>query len=136
MTHHLCFVSTARRGFVEGYVASAEKGLFEEKKRKKSRTIFTQWTATANTASIVPCILMSHLARSSWLFLGLGCVRTGQGADRHRRSMPALNREMDCCAVKEPDSGPSPPCKTPGALAASKSRAKGSLMPGTVEAHN
>lgn len=33
------FVSTALRGLVEGYVASAEESLFEEEKKKKKKTI-------------------------------------------------------------------------------------------------
>lgn len=33
----LAFVSTALRGLVEGYVASVEEGLFEERKKKPTQ---------------------------------------------------------------------------------------------------
>lgn len=73
------FVSTALRGHVEGYVASAEESLFEEeekkKKKKPTQMMFTQQSAPANTDSNVHFIWIYPLARLFWLVLSYGCCR-------------------------------------------------------------
>lgn len=71
----LAFVSTALRGLVEGYVASVEEGLFEERKKKQPRMMFTQQAAPANADSNVCCIRIYPLARLFWLVPGYGCCR-------------------------------------------------------------